>query len=73
MGLYRTVPQNDHRERAVLATVPMDEHDGVVVTIPAIDPQPISCRHVHRLPNGRLLTETERIPYGQYNTIWDQE
>jgi hypothetical protein len=58
--LHPTVPQNDHGERAVLPTVPVDEHDSVIVTIPAIGPQPISCRQVHRLPNGRLRAKTER-------------
>lgn len=56
------VPQNDHGKRAVLPTVPMDEHDSVMVTIPAIGPQPISCRQVHRLPDGRLRARVEVEP-----------
>jgi hypothetical protein len=69
MFLYPTVPQNDHGERAVVPTVPVDEYDSVMVTIPAIGPQPISCRQVHRLPNGRLRAETETIHTIRYQ-VW---
>lgn len=54
-----TIPQNGHREGAIHATVTVYQHDSVVVTIPAIGPQPVSCCQVHRLPNGRLRAETD--------------